>query len=44
VPESRGGKNAWLLSKAFFVGVYLVGAVLVFNVMRHELNAISATA
>jgi hypothetical protein len=38
------GKNAWLLSQAFFIGVYLVGAVLMFNTVRHELNAIPATA
>src|SRR5689334_21093519 len=38
------GKNAWLLAQAFFIGVYFVGAVLMFNVVRHELNAIPATA
>jgi hypothetical protein len=37
------GKNAWLLAQAFFIGVYFVGAVLMFNVVRHELNAIPAT-
>jgi len=36
------GKNAWLLAQAFF-GLYFVGAVLMFNVVRHELNAIPAT-
>jgi len=35
---------AWLLAEAFFIGVYFVGAVLMFNVMRHELNAIPTTA
>jgi hypothetical protein len=38
------GKNAWLLAQAFFIGVYFVGAVLMFTVVRHELNAIPATA
>jgi hypothetical protein len=37
------GKNAWLLSQAFFIGVYVVGAVLMFNVVRHELDAIPAS-
>jgi hypothetical protein len=37
------GKNAWLLSQAFFIGIYFVGAVLMFNGVRHELNAITAT-
>ena len=35
---------AWLLAQAFIIGVYFVGAVLMFNVVRHELNAIPATA
>jgi hypothetical protein len=38
------GKNAWLLTQAFFIGVYFVGALLMFNIVRHELNAIPATA
>jgi len=33
-----------LMSQALFVGVYLMSAVLMFNVVRHELNAIPATA
>jgi len=33
------------MSQALFVGVYhLMSAVLMFNVVRHELNAIPATA
>jgi len=38
------GKNAWLLGQAFFIGVYFVGTLLMFNVVRHELDAIPATA
>ena len=38
------GKNIWLLSQALFIGIYFVGAVLMFNIVRHELNAIPATA
>jgi len=38
------GKNAWLLGQAAFIGIYFVGAVLMFNIVRHELNAIPATA
>ena len=38
------GKNACLLTQAFFIGVYFVGAVLMFNIVRHELNAIPASA
>jgi hypothetical protein len=36
------GKNLWLLSQAFFIGVYFVGAVLMFNIVRRELNSIPA--
>jgi hypothetical protein len=38
------GKNAWLLSQAFFIAVYFVGAVLMFGDIRRALNAIPATA
>jgi hypothetical protein len=38
------GKNAWLLSQAFFIAVYFVGLVLAFNTVRRALNAIAATA
>jgi hypothetical protein len=38
------GKNAWLLWQAFFIGVYFVGAALMFNTVRRSLNAIPATA
>jgi hypothetical protein len=38
------GKNAWLLSQAFFIAVYLLGAVLMFGEIRRALNAIPATA
>jgi hypothetical protein len=38
------GKNAWLLGQASFIGIYFVGAVLMFNTVRHELNAIPAAA
>jgi hypothetical protein len=37
------GKNAWLLSQAFFIAVYFVGAVLMFGDIRRALNAIPAT-
>ena len=37
------GKNAWLLWQAFFVGIYFVGAALMFNTVRRSLNAIPAT-
>jgi hypothetical protein len=33
-----------LLSQALFIGIYFVGAVLMFNIVRHELNEIPATA
>jgi hypothetical protein len=36
------GKNAWLLSQAFFIAVYLGGAVMMFNTVRRSLNAIPA--
>ena len=38
------GKNAWLLGQAFFIAVYFVGAILMFNTVRHSLNAIPAAA
>jgi len=38
------GKNAWLLGQALFIGIYFVGALLMFNIVRHELNAIPAAA
>jgi hypothetical protein len=38
------GKNAWLLWQAFFIAVYFVGAMLMFNTVRRALNAIPATA
>jgi hypothetical protein len=38
------GKNAWLLWQAFFIGVYFVGAVLMFNMVRRSLNAIPVSA
>ena len=34
------GKNAWLLGQAFFIAVYFAGAVLMFNTVRHALDAI----
>ena len=37
------GKNAWLLGQAFFIAVYLAGALLMFNTVRRALNAIPAT-
>jgi hypothetical protein len=36
------GKNAWLLAQAFFIAVYLAGAVVMFNAVRRTLNAIPA--
>jgi len=33
-----------LLWQAFFIGVYFVGAALMFNTVRPSLNAIPATA
>jgi len=38
------GKNAWLLGQAFFIAVYFVGAIIMFNAARRALNAIPATA
>ena len=38
------GKNAWLLAQAFFIAVYFMGAILMFNTVRHALNSIPATA
>src|SRR5262249_30845024 len=38
------GKNAWLLGQAFFIAVYFVGAMLMFNTVRRALDAIPATA
>jgi hypothetical protein len=38
------GKNAWLLGQAFFIAVYLAGATMMFNNVRHALNTIPATA
>jgi hypothetical protein len=38
------GKNAWLLGQAFFIGVYFVGTLLMFNIVRRELDAIPAAA
>jgi hypothetical protein len=35
------GKNAWLLGQAFFIAVYFVGAVVMFNTVRRALNRIS---
>ena len=37
------GKNSWLLGQAFFIAVYLAGALLMFNTVRRALNAIPAT-
>jgi hypothetical protein len=38
------GKNAWLLGQAFFIAVYLAGAIVMFNTVRRVLNAIPVTA
>lgn len=35
------GKNAWLLSQALFVAIYLAGAIMMFNTEQSALNAIS---
>jgi hypothetical protein len=35
------GKNAWLLSQALSVALYLAGVIMMFNTERHALNAIS---
>jgi len=32
------GKNAWLLGQAFFIAIYLVGVITMFNAERHRLN------
>jgi hypothetical protein len=33
------GKNAWLLSQAFFIAVFVAGNVMMFNTVRRSLNA-----
>jgi hypothetical protein len=38
------GKNAWLLSQAFFIAVYFTGAVVMFNETRHALDKIPEAA
>jgi len=38
------GTNAWLLGQAFFIAVYFVGAVMMFNAVRRALNSIPAVA
>jgi hypothetical protein len=38
------GKNAWLLSQGFFIAVYLVGALTMFNITRRFLDLVPATA
>jgi hypothetical protein len=38
------GKNAWLLSQAFFIAVYFAGAVVMFNETRRALDKIPAAA
>jgi hypothetical protein len=38
------GKNAWLLSQAFFIAVYFAGAVVMFNKTRRALDKIPAAA
>jgi hypothetical protein len=35
------GKNAWLLSQALCVALYLAGVIMMFNTERRALNAIS---
>jgi len=35
------GKNAWLLSQALCVALYLAGVIMMFNTEPHALNAIS---
>jgi len=36
------GKNAWLLSQAFFFAIYFAGMVLAFATVRRALNAVAA--
>jgi hypothetical protein len=38
------GKNAWLLGQAFFIAIYLAGAVMMFNRVRRTLNSTLRTA
>jgi hypothetical protein len=38
------GKNAWLLSQAFFIAVYFIGTMMMFSAVRRALNAIPAGA
>jgi hypothetical protein len=38
------GKNVWLLGQAFFIAIYLAGAVMMFNVVRRAVNSIPAVA
>jgi hypothetical protein len=38
------GKNAWLLSQAFFIAVYFVGAFMMFDRVRRTLAAVPAVA
>ncbi len=38
------GKNAWLLSQAFFFAIYFVGMVLGFNAASHSLRMVLASA
>lgn len=43
VPDIAG-KNAWLLSQAFFFAIYFTGMVLGFNTARRALNALPTPA
>jgi hypothetical protein len=38
------GKNAWPLAQAFFIAVYLAGALIMFNAVRRALDAMPAVA
>ena len=38
------GKSAWLLAHAFFMAVYVAGAIMAFNSVRSALNAIPTTS
>jgi len=38
------GKNAWLLAQALFIAIYLVGAVMMFDTVRHALDAVTSAA